>query len=395
MNKVVEKADKYYMNTYNRYHIVLDHGEGVYLFDDNGKKFLDFTSGIGVFALGCGNKRYNDALKAQIDKIIHTSNYFYNKPAADAAEKLVEVSGMERVFLTNSGTEAVEGAIKIARKYYFKKTGSADGEIIAMKHSFHGRSMGALGVIGQPEYQKAFGPMIPNIKFANFNDLESVKEQITEKTCAIILETIQGEGGLYPADEKFLKGIRKLCDDNDLLLILDEIQCGMGRTGEMFAYQGYNVIPDVITVAKAIGCGIPVGAFLARGKAADVLEPGDHGSTYGYNPLAGAAINAVFDIFKDEDILSNVKETGAYLEKELDKLADKYDFIKERRGKGMMQGLELDHPVKKYIVKAQEEGLLILSAGANIIRLLPPLIINKENVDEMIKILDKCIGSEK
>ena len=391
MSKTVDKAEQYFMHTYNRFPLVLERGEGVYLYDENGKKYLDFGAGIAVFALGYGNKSYNDAVKAQVDKLVHTSNYFYNKPSADACEKIAQASGMDVVFLANSGAEAIEGAIKVARKYYYEKTGNAEGEIIAMNHSFHGRTMGALSVTGQPKYQEAFGPMLPNIKFADYNDFESVKALVTEKTAAILLETVQGEGGLYPAGKEFLQQLRVLCDEKDILLMLDEIQCGMGRSGEMFAYQAYGVMPDVMTTAKALGCGIPVGAFAARGKAALALKPGDHGSTYGYNPLAGAAINAVFGQFEELELLAHVKEISAYLCEKLDALVEKYDCIKERRGIGLMQGLEFTHPVGKYLVEAQEKGLILLSAGANLMRLVPPLIIEKEHVDQMIAIVEEMI----
>ncbi|PKM74763.1 MAG: hypothetical protein CVU92_04880 [Firmicutes bacterium HGW-Firmicutes-17] len=286
------------------------------------------------------------------------------------------------------------GLVLISSKFLSQpvnKTGSAEGEIIAMDHSFHGRSMGALAVTGQPNYQKAFGPMIPNIKFATFNNLESVKEQIGEKTCAILLETIQGEGGLYPATKEFLVGVEKLCADYDLLLMLDEIQCGMGRTGNMFAYQAYGVIPDVITAAKALGCGIPVGTFAARGKAAAVLEPGDHGTTYGFNPLAGAAVKTVFDIYEETHLLEHVLVVSNYLEVQLDQLADCYPCIKQRRGKGLMQALELNFPVKDVIVKAQKNNLIMITAGPNVLRFLPPLIIEKKHIDEMIRILKGCL----
>lgn len=391
LSDTIKVADEYFMHTYNRYPLVLERGEGVYLYDENGKQYLDFGAGIAVFALGYGNERYNAAVKAQIDKLVHTSNYFYNRPSAEACKKFAKAAGMDLVFLTNSGTEAIEGAIKIARKYYFEKTGKAEGEIIAMNHSFHGRSMGALSVTGQPKYQEAFGPMLSNIKFADFNDIESVKSQITDKTAAILLETVQGEGGLYPAKKEFLCELRAICDKRDILLMFDEIQCGMGRTGEMFAYQAYGVVPDVMTSAKALGCGIPVGAFAAKGKAAEALKPGDHGTTYGYNPLAGAAINAVMDIFVEDKIVDHVKEVSAYLEEKLDELVEKYEFIKERRGMGLMQGLEFDHAVGKYIVKAQDKGLIILGAGTNIIRLVPPLIIEKEHVDQLIDIIETII----
>lgn len=391
MSKVIEEAKEYFIPVYNRYPIVLEKGEDVYLFDEDGKKYLDFAAGIAVFALGYSNEAYKNAIKDQVDALIHTSNLFYNKPSVEAAKKLCKASGMEKVFFTNSGTEAIEGAIKLARKYFYKKTGEADGEIIAMNHSFHGRSMGALSVTGQPKYQKAFGPMLSNIKFAEFNDLTSVKNLITEKTCGILLETVQGEGGLYPATEEFIKGVREICDEHDILLILDEIQCGMGRTGSMFAYQSYGVCPDVMTSAKALGCGVPVGAFAARGKAAEALEAGDHGTTYGYNPLAGAAVNAVFDLFEQLDLINHAKEVGAYLEQQLDALVAENDCMIERRGKGLMQGVECKMPVNDIILKAQENGLLIISAGANILRFVPPLVIEKKHVDKMIAILKKCL----
>ena len=392
MSNTIQIAEEYFMHTYKRYPLVLEKGEGVYLYDENGKKYLDFGAGIAVFALGYGNETFNTAVKGQVDKLIHTSNYFYNRPSAIACERFAKASNMDLVFLTNSGAEAIEGAIKIARKYYYEKTGKAEGEIIAMNHSFHGRSMGALSVTGQPKYQEAFGPMLPNIKFAEFNDIESVKEKITDKTAAILLETVQGEGGLYPAKKEFLQQLRHLCDENDILLMLDEIQCGMGRCGAMFAYQDYGILPDVMTSAKALGCGIPVGAFAARGKAALALKPGDHGSTYGCNPLVGTAINAVFDVFEKEKIVEHVKEVSAYLDEKLDELVEKYPCIKEHRGKGFMQGIEFDHAVNPYIVKAQEKGLIILSAGTNIIRLVPPLIIEKEHVDEMLSILESILS---
>lgn len=391
MNKIIENANKNFMNTYNRYNIVLEKGEGVYLFDEIGKKYLDFGAGIAVNGLGYGNKKYNDALKNQIDNLMHTSNLFYNKASVQAAVKFTKASKMDKVFFTNSGTEAIEGAIKIARKYYYNKTGLGDGEIIAMDHSFHGRSMGALSVTGNEKYQKPFGQLIGNIKFAKYNNLESVKKLINNKTCAIIMETVQGEGGIYEAQEDFIKGVGKLCDDNDMLLILDEVQCGMGRTGKFFAYENYNVMPDILTSAKGLGCGIPVGAFAARGKAANVLVPGDHGSTYGFNPLATSAVSIVFDLFHEMNILDNVLEVGNYLKEKLYELKNKHNSIVDCRGIGLMQGLEFNCNVNNIILKAQEKGLIIISAQPNIIRFVPPLIIEKKHVDEMIKILDECI----
>ena len=387
--QIIETAEEKLIHTYNRYQIVLDKGDGVRLYDTDGKEYLDFGAGIAVFALGYNNKEYNDALKAQIDKLIHTSNYFYNEPAVMAAKALTKASGMDRVFFTNSGTESIEGAIKLAKKYAYLKTGRTDSEIIAMQHSFHGRSMGALAVTGNKHYQEAFGPMIPGIKFANYNDLESVKQLVNDKTCAIIFETVQGEGGIYPATNEFIQGVRKLCDEKGILLVLDEIQCGMGRTGTMFAYEQYGVKPDILTVAKALGCGVPIGAFLATEEVAKALVPGDHGTTYGGNPLACAAATKVFELFEKQNILANVKEVSAYLEKKLKELVDEYDFIVERRGLGLMQGLELSISPKDVIAKALDNGLILFSAGTNVIRMVPPLVITKSDVDEMIEKLKK------
>ena len=387
----MELGDKYFVHTYNRYKIVMDKAKGVYIYDADGKKYLDFASGIGVASLGYGNKKYTEAIKSQVDKIMHTSNLFYNEPAALAAEKLVKASGLEKAFFTNSGAEAIEGALKMAKRYAYDRDGKSDHEIIAMGHSFHGRTMGALALTGNEHYQKPFGPMISGIRFAEYNDLDSVKALVNDKTCAIILEPVQGEGGIYPADKEFIEGIRKICDEKDILMICDEVQCGMGRTGKMFAFQNYNVKPDIIASAKALGCGVPVGAFVAGKKCCNSLVPGDHGTTYGGNPLVTSAVNAVFDIYEEENILENVKTVGAYLEEKLDEMVSENENIVLRRGKGLMQGLVLKTPVGDTINKAIEKGLLVISAAGNVLRLLPPLIITKENVDEMINILKECI----
>ncbi len=395
MKEYIEEAEKALLHTYNRYQVVLDRGDGVHLYDIEGKRYLDFASGIAVFALGYHNRAYDDALKAQIDKLIHTSNYFYNVPAIEAAKKLKKASGMDRVFFTNSGAEAVEGAIKAARKYAYLKDGAADHEIIAMEHSFHGRTMGALSITGNPGYREAFGPMIGNIRFAKMNDFDSVKNLVTEKTCAILFETVQGEGGIYPADREFMEQVKALCEERDILLVLDEIQCGMGRTGAMYAWQKYGVRPDIMTTAKALGCGVPVGAFLMTEHVAErSLTSGDHGTTYGGNPLAAAAVNKVLDLFEENHIIENVNAVAPYLEEKLDALAEKYDFIGGRRGTGLMQGLVCKGPVGDTINKAMENGLILISAGANIIRLVPPLVITKENVDEMTAILETCLPAQ-
>ena len=392
MNELMEESEASILHTYNRFPVVFEKGDGCYLYDSEGKEYLDFAAGIAVNALGYHYPGYDEALKSQIDKLMHISNLYYNEPIIEAGAKLVQASHMEKAFFTNSGTEAIEGALKAAKKYAYERDGHADHEIIAMNHSFHGRSIGALSVTGNAHYRTPFNPLLPGVRFANFNDLDSVKAQITDKTCAIIMETIQGEGGIYPATEEFLKGVRALCDEHDLLLILDEIQCGMGRSGEMFAWQKYGVKPDVMTVAKALGNGVPIGAFLACGKAATAMVPGDHGTTYGGNPLVTAAADAVLDIFEKRHIADHVKEVGAYLYEKLEGLKDKYDVVKDHRGVGLIQGLEFTVPVGPIVSKALlEQKLVLISAGANIIRFVPPLIIEKSDVDEMVKRLEAVI----
>lgn len=405
--KMINRAEQVLYKTYNRFPVVFDHGKGVTLWDSEGQEYLDFGAGIAVMGLGYADEEYTQAVKAQLDKLTHISNLFYNEPSITAGEKLLKVSGMDKVFFTNSGTEAVEGALKIAKRYHYNKFHETmgdgfdgceekeidmTGEIIAMNHSFHGRSLGALSVTGNAHYQAPFAPLIPGIRFADFNDLDSVKSQITDKTCAIIMETIQGEGGIYPAEEAFLKGVRALCDEHDILLILDEIQCGMGRTGEMFAWQHYGVKPDVMTVAKALGNGVPIGAFLACGKAATAMVPGDHGTTYGGNPLVTAAAGAVLDIFEKRQITDHVKEVGAYLYEKLEELTKKYDIICGHRGRGLIQGLEFTVPAGPIVSKALlEEKLVLISAGSHIIRFVPPLIIQKSDVDEMAARLERVL----
>ena len=395
MNKeeYMATAEESLFHVYNRFPVVFEKGNGVHIYDTDGKEYLDFASGIGVMAFGYNDGEYKQALMDQIDKITHTSNLYYHPPMISAAKKLCQVSGMDKVFFTNSGAEAIEGAIKTAKKYAYLRDGFAGHEIIAMEHSFHGRSMGALAVTGNKHYQEAFGPMIPGIRFAQYNNLESVKELVNEKTCAIIFETVQGEGGVYPAKKEFIEGVRKLCDEKGILLILDEIQCGMGRTGSMFAYQQYGVKPDIVTVAKALGCGVPVGAFAAKDEVAKALVPGDHGTTYGGNPLACAAAVKVFELFDSLKVLDNVKEVGAYLASELDKIVAEYDIATERRGMGLIQGLQLVVNPKDVIANTLDNGLILFSAGTNVIRFVPPLVITKADVDEMIVRLKKSLDS--
>lgn len=396
MREQIEEAEVNILHTYNRFPVVFDRGEGCYLYDTEGKKYLDCAAGIAVNALGYHYPGYDEALKAQIDKLLHISNLYYNEPMSEAGAKLVLASGLSKAFFTNSGTEAIEGALKAAKKYAYTRDGHAGHEIIAMNHSFHGRSMGALAVTGNAHYREPFEPLIGGVKFADFNDLESVKALITDQTCAIITEVIQGEGGIYPAEQSFLEGLRQLCDEKDIILIFDEIQCGMGRTGNYFAWQAYGVKPDIMTCAKALGSGVPVGAFVMNEKvAASSLKPGDHGTTYGGNPFVCAAVNKVFDIFAKDMILAHVQEITPYLETELEKLVEKYDCISLRRGKGLMQGLVIKgRPVGEVVKKALDNGLIVISAGSDVLRIVPPLIITRAHVDEMIEKLEKSLEEQ-
>ena len=391
MNKYIEETNSGLVHTYNRFPLVLDRGEGVYLYDEKGGKYLDFAAGIAVSGLGYGCQELNDALKSQIDKMIHSSNLYYNTTCGHAAEELKRISGMDRVFFTNSGTEAIEGALKAARKYAYKKQ-TGRYEFIAMENSFHGRSMGALSVTGSDAYREPFEPLVPGVSFAEFNNLDSVKALVTSQTCAIILEPLQGEGGINVATEEFMAGIRKLCDDEGILMICDEIQCGMGRTGAMFAYQSYGTKPDIIAMAKAIGSGMPVGAFAMTEAVAEFsLEPGDHGTTYGGNPLACMAVSKTIEIFEKKNMISHVQEIGAYLAERLERLVQEKDCVIARKGKGLIQGIEISKPVGEVTNAALKEGLLVISARGNVIRLVPPLVIEKQHVDEMIDKLSKVL----
>ncbi len=388
----IQLAEDALLHVYNRFSLVLDKGDGVYLYDTDEKKYLDFAAGIAVMAFGYNNQEYNDALKAQIDKLLHTSNLYYNVPTATAAEALKKASGMDRVFFTNSGAEAIEGALKAAKKYAYTKDGHGGHEIIAMNHSFHGRTIGALSVTGNAHYREPFEPLMPGVAYADFNDLESVKAQVTDKTCAIIMETIQGEGGIYPASKEFLEGVRALCDEKDILLILDEIQCGMGRSGHMFAWQGYGIKPDIMTSAKALGCGVPVGAFLMTEKVAErSLAPGDHGTTYGGNPFVGAAVTKVLEMMERDRITDHVQEVGAYLSEKLEELVSKYDCLTAHRGVGLIQGVVCTKKVGEVSAKALEHGLILITAGSDVLRFVPPLVIEKSHVDEMIEKLSACL----
>ena len=393
MQEMMETADTHLLHVYNRFPVVFDHGKDMYLYDTDKKKYLDFGSGIGVMAFGYGNKEFEFALESQIRKLLHTSNLFYHEPLIKASEAVCRVTGMDKVFFTNSGAEAIEGAIKAAKKYAYQRDKKAGHEVIAFSHSFHGRTVGALSVTGNDHYREPFYPLMDGVKFAEYNNYESVEALVTEKTCAILMETIQGEGGIYPADEEFIRAVRQLCTDRDIVFILDEIQCGMGRSGHMYAYEHYDIKPDIVTTAKALGGGVPVGAFAVSKKLAQTsLAPGDHGTTYGGNPLVCAAFYKSIDMMEEMNLCEHVRNTAPYLESKLEELTQKYDFVKGHRGMGFMQGLVLDVPVGDVVKDCLKNGLIVLSAGADVLRLLPPLIADEADVDAAIAVIDDVLA---
>ncbi len=379
------------MHAYGRYDVTFDHGEGVYLYDVNNRKYLDFFSGIGVNSFGYNYPAYVESMEKQLHRLMHISNYFNTVETIEAAECVKAATQLDKVFFTNSGAESTEGALKLARKYYYQKHGKADSEVIALNHSFHGRTTGSVRLTGNANYQKAFGPLIEGVRHGDINDLESVKALISDKTAGIIVEPVQGEGGVYVCSQEFMQGLRQLCDEHDIALILDEVQCGMGRTGTIMTYFQYGILPDIVCLAKGIGAGFPMGAFVANAKFARAMEPGDHGSTYGGNPMAGNACRTVFKILHDTKMLDHVQNISEYVIEKLDELKDKYDCIKERRGLGLMIGLEFDRPVKDIVQKCLDHGLIVVTAGANVVRMLPPFIIEEKDVDAMITILEKAI----
>ena len=392
-HEYMAQCEDHLFHVYNRFPVVFDHGKDMCLYDTDGKEYLDFASGIGVNAFGYGNKEFQFALENQIRKLLHTSNLYYHTSLGEAAADVCRITGMDRVFFTNSGAEAIEGAIKTAKKYAFLQDGKNGQEIIAFEHSFHGRTVGALSVTGTEHYRAPFYPLMDGVRFAKFNDFASVEALVNDHTCAILMETIQGEGGIYPVEEEFLKALRELCTEKDILLILDEIQCGMGRTGQMYAYQHYDIRPDIVTTAKALGGGVPVGAFAVTEKVAKTsLVPGDHGTTYGGNPLVCAAVHKSIDMMEELELPKHVRETTPYLEKKLQELTDKYDFVTGHRGMGYMQGLILTIPVADVVKNCLKAGLVVLSAGSDVLRLLPPLIADEEDFDRGFEILDSVLS---
>jgi acetylornithine/N-succinyldiaminopimelate aminotransferase len=389
---MIDEAQQYIMNTYGRFPLVLEKGEGSYLFDTQGKKYLDLCAGIAVNALGYNNAKINEAITNQMQKLFHVSNLYYTEPQIDVAKLLIDNSPFAKVFFCNSGAEANEAALKLARKYgkskHEKKT-----NIVSMYQSFHGRTYGAISATGQIKYQQSFLPTLEGFQFATYNDIESVKELLNEDVCAVIIEVIQGEGGIRPADCTFLQEVADLCSTYDALLIVDEVQTGVGRTGSLFAFEQFGITPDIVTLAKGLGGGVPIGAMLCNEKA-DILVPGDHASTFGGNALVTSVAKVVLTELLEGDLLAHVQEVGNYLTEKLKELQNKYcDTILEVRGKGLMQGIELSIPAKETIAKCMDLGLLLVGAGEKIIRFVPPLIITKEEIDEAIHILDQGLES--
>ncbi|MDI3534883.1 MAG: acetylornithine/N-succinyldiaminopimelate aminotransferase [Thermosediminibacterales bacterium] len=388
--KLFELEEKYILNTYKRLPVVLVKGEGVYVWDSEGNKYLDFLAGIAVNSLGHCHPNVVNAIKKQAEELIHCSNLYYIEPQIKLAKKLVEISCADKAFFVNSGAEANEAAIKIARKYG-KSSGKNRFEIITTLKSFHGRTLGALAATGQTKYQKGFGPLPEGFKYVAYNDLKAVEDAINESTCAVMVEPIQGEGGINIADPEYLQGLRNLCDKHDLLLIFDEIQCGLGRTGKMFAYEHSGVEPDIITLAKSLGGGVPIGAVLTKGSASNVFQPGDHGTTFGGNPLACSAANAVLDTLESEELIKNASVVGEYFLDKLNEVKEKYPVIKDVRGKGLMIGVELECEGAQFVLEFQNKGVLINCTEGKVLRFLPPLTIQKSHVDSFIDVFKEVL----
>lgn len=389
---IIDDSNKYVLNTYNRYPFVFDHGEDVWLYTEDGKKYLDMCSGLAVSSLGHNHPSLIKAIQEQSNKILHTSNLYYTKPYADLAKKLVTRSVFDKVFFCNSGAEANETAIKITRKHGKNIEFKAKYEVITLNNSFHGRTMATLSATGQKKYQKGFEPLLEGFVFVEMNNNEELKKAVNSRTAAIIIEPIQGEGGIRPAFFDFIETARKLCDEYNALLIFDEVQSGIGRTGKLFGYENFLPIePDIITIAKGLGGGLPIGAVLIKEKFAELLKPGEHASTFGANPVCCAAANAVLDTIDKEGILKNVKNFGEYFRNKLDKLKEKYNCIKEVRGMGLLNGIELKIKANDLIEKLFEKDIITVPAGTNVVRFIPPLIVKKEHIDIVITALDEVL----
>lgn len=392
MEELVARGAAVVMNTYSRFPVAVDHGEGVYVWDVDGKKYLDFVAGIAVNCLGYCHPRLSAAIADQAQKLLHCSNLYYTEPQIELAEKLVSHSDFDKVFFCNSGAEANEAALKLCRKYARMK-GKAGSGIITMIKSFHGRTYGAITATGQEKYQKGLDPLLPGFSYVPYNDFDALLSAVNEDTCGILMEVMQGEGGIIPADLEYLKKVRLLCDEMDILLIFDEVQTGVGRSGSLFCYQEYGVAPDGATFAKGLAGGVPIGALMVKEEAAKAFAPGDHASTFGGNSLATRAGCVVLDELFSHGVLENVKKQGTYLKERLHALAKKYPVVLEARGIGLMQGIALSVPVAPIIAQCIANGLLLVGAGPNVLRFVPPLIIEKEQIDEAMEILERALGA--
>ena len=395
--KIIELSEKFLMRTYARLPLIIDKGKGIKVWDKEGKEYLDFISGIGVNAIGHSHPKILKTIKKQSQKLLHCSNLYYIEPQIKLAEKLSYLSFADKVFFSNSGAEANEAAIKLARKFGVKKSGKENEcyEIITMENSFHGRTLTTITATAQTKYQKGFSPLPPGFKYAPFNNLKGVERIISKKTCAIMIEPIQGEGGINIAKESFLKGLRELCDKKEILLILDEVQCGLGRTGKIFAYQHYGIEPDIMTLAKPLGGGLPIGATLAKESVASCFEPGDHASTFGGNPLVCACALTFLEILEEENLVEKAQKRGEYFKNKLNGLKKKFPFIKEIRGKGLMVGIELKFEGKNIVEECRKEGLLINSTSKNVLRFLPPLIVKENEINQAVEILNRVLSRRK
>jgi len=392
LEELKEMSQKYLFNTYGERNVAFIKGQGCYLYDIGGREYLDFISGIAVNNLGHSHPVIVDAIKLQSEEVLHTSNLYLIKPQILLAQKLCDNSFAEKVFFCNSGTEANESAIKLVRKYSKEKYGDNRYKIISMKGSFHGRTMGALSATAQDKVRRGFEPFLEGFEFAEFNDIKSLQRLIDNKTCAVILEPIQGEVGVVPAEKSYLENVREICTKNDLLLIFDEIQCGMGRTSKLFAYQYYGVEPDIMTLAKALANGLPIGAMLAKDEVAEAFKPSNHASTFGGNFLVTRTACAVLDILLNTDLLENVKNSSRYLFHQLEELASEFKIITKIRGIGLMIGIVFNGDAKTIQNKLLENGLLTTFCGENVIRILPPLIVKKEDIDRAINIFRETLS---
>ncbi len=387
-------ADKCIMGTYRRYPVVFTRGRGMKLWDSEGREYLDFVAGIAVCSLGHAHPAVTRAMQEQAERLVHVSNLYYIEAQIEYARLLTENCALKKVFFCNSGAEANEGAIKLARKFGNDSSSGMRNEIISMIASFHGRTMATITATGQEKFQQGFHPLLPGFKYAPFNDLETLAGMITERTCAVLVEPIQAEGGIRLPAPGYFAGLRKLCDERNILLILDEVQVGMGRTGSLFAYEQEGIIPDIITMAKAMGNGFPLGATLAGEKVAAAFEPGSHASTFGGNPLGMAAARVTLEILLSEGIIQECRNKGSYLMARMQELQTRHKLIKEVRGRGLLVGVELNREAAVIIARAMKRGLLIASAGPNVLRFVPPLIATKQDIDQATAILDEVFKEE-